>query len=67
MCNMQSWHNNIRKIRNVMFIFQNKKKSKCKKTIEKIQMDSKKSINSFEMQKEEARIFTTKRFISSEF
>ena len=48
MCDTESWYKTIPKIRNVKFIFPNFQKQK---KIEKIQIDSKKSINSFKKKK----------------
>ena len=45
---MEFWYKNTSKGSYITFIFQNKKK---RKKNEKIQMNSKKSINSFEMKK----------------
>ena len=49
----KSWYKKISKISNVTFIFQNFQTffQNRKKEIEKIQTDSKKSINSFEIKK----------------
>ena len=52
LCDMESWYKNLSKIRSVTFIFDNLKYFfQKRKIIEKIQIYSEKSINSFEMKK----------------